>query len=216
MTHEETITAIEKRVRTMMPKEAAHDWFHVERVQRTARHIARAEGASLYIVELAALLHDIGDWKFHDGDDTVGPKMAREVMAEFKIDLPVVDHVADIIATISFKGAGVPTPMRTLEGKCAQDADRLDAIGPIGIARVFAYGGHKGTPLWDPNEKPVLHADKQSYHRSTASALGHFDEKLFHIAERMQTKTGQAMAQRRDTYMREFVTRFKKDWLIVE
>src|SRR5262245_33971838 len=124
---------------------SGHDWFHVERVRNTALQIAREEGADLFIAELAALLHDVADWKLAGGDHDAGPRAAREWLASLNVEPAVMDHVASIIKYLSFKGAGVETPMITIEGQCVQDADRLDAIGAIGIARAFAYGGHKGS-----------------------------------------------------------------------
>lgn len=212
MTKNQIITRITERVKELMPKEAAHDWSHIERVLATARTIGQDEGANIFVVELAALLHDVGDWKFHNGDETVGPRMAREIMSAFAIDEAVIEHVIQILSTMSFKGAGVATPMRTLEGKCVQDADRLDAIGAVGIARAFAYGGHKGSSLWNPNETTQEHTDKHAYHKSTTSVLGHFDEKLLHLSKLMTTRRGYMMAGARDAFMREFVTRFKSEW----
>src|SRR5690606_2607400 len=132
-------------VRAILEGEGSgHDWWHVYRVWTMAKRLAKEESADTFVVELAALLHDIADWKFHAGDDSVGPKQAREVLQKHKVDDEVIEHVAEIIETMSFKGSGVETKMRTLEGAIVQDADRLDAIGAIGIGRTFAYGGHAG------------------------------------------------------------------------
>jgi len=137
---------------------SGHDWFHIERVRNTALAIAREERAAVFVVELAALLHDVADWKFAGGDHDAGPRAARKWLASLDVKPDVVDHVCGIIAGLSFKGAGVETPMNSIEGHCVQDADRLDALGAIGIARAFAYGGHKGRPLYDPAIPPQPHA----------------------------------------------------------
>lgn len=177
-----------------------------------ARAIGAAEGAQLEIVELGALVHDIADWKFHDGDDSVGPREARKLLAEEGADESLIEQVVDIVCTISFKGAGVPTPMRSLEGKCVQDADRLDAIGAIGIARCFAYGGHAGRLMYDPDEPPVMHASAEQYKASKGHSLNHFYEKLFLLKDRMNTATGKAMAQERHQFMEQFVRQFLAEW----
>ena len=132
------IDHVSQAVRARMSGDSSHDWWHVFRVSNMAKQLCKQEGADSFVVELGALLHDVADWKFHDGDDTVGPRVAREILVEHEVDSTVIDQVCEIISTISFKGAGVPTPMKTLEGKIVQDADRLDAIGAIGIARTFA------------------------------------------------------------------------------
>ena len=151
-----------EKTRIYVEKELAsdgsgHDWWHVYRVWSLAKKMAQTESADLTIVQLSALLHDIADWKFHNGDDSIGPKLAEQFLVENQVERRVIDPVIEIIASISYKGAGVPTPMNTLEGKVVQDADRLDAIGALGIARTFAYGGHKNRLIYHPEEKPVLH-----------------------------------------------------------
>ena len=156
-----TIPIIDKTCQFVEAKLAGdgsgHDWWHIYRVWSLAKNIAVQEGANLMVVELSALLHDIADWKFHDGDDSIGPKMAEQFLQENLVEREVIDPVIEIIASISYKGAGVPTPMKTLEGKVVQDADRLDAIGAMGIARTFAYGGHKNRLIYHPDEQPVMH-----------------------------------------------------------
>lgn len=189
-----------------------HDWHHVNRVWRIARHIAVCEHANLEVVELGALVHDIADWKFHGGDDNVGPRRAEELLSRAGASAPVVDAVVDIVATISFKGAGVPSSMRTIEGKCVQDADRLDALGAIGIARCFAYGGHVGRALHDPSLAPVLHQSADSYKSSKGTSLNHFYEKLFLLKDRMNTKSGRILAEERHRFMQGYVARFLAEW----
>ena len=207
------ITAIADEMNTHLSGESSgHDWYHIERVWKMAKRIGAEESADLFVVELAALLHDIADWKFHDGDDTVGPAEARKVLERHGIDAAVIEHVCTIIATLSYKGAGTEDVMDTLEGKCVQDADRLDALGAIGIARAFAYGGHKGRLLHDPLDPPQLHATKEAYSKSTGATLNHFYEKLLLLKDRMKTNTGRAIAEERDAYMREYVKRFLREW----
>ena len=191
---------------------SGHDWHHIDRVRRLARRIAAAEGANTEIAELAALVHDIADWKFHGGDDDIGPREAGRLLTEEGAPAEVIAAVVEIVRSISFKGAGVHTAMRTLEGQCVQDADRLDAIGAIGIARCFAYGGHAGRPLYDPAVPPVLHASAEEYKAAKGHSLNHFYEKLFLLKERMNTTRGRALAEERHQFMEAFVARFLDEW----
>ncbi len=191
---------------------SGHDWFHVERVTRTARLLAEREGADQDVVQLAALLHDVGDQKFHGGDETVGPRMAREWLESHFLDPDVIDHVESIIRDLSFKGAGVPTPMSTVEGKCVQDADRLDAIGAIGIARAFAYGGYKGRELYDPAVPPQRHDSFEAYKKSSAPTINHFYEKLLLLKDLMNTASARALAEERHKFMETFLDQFYAEW----
>lgn len=207
------IDTVATRVRSTLEGEGSgHDWWHILRVWNMAKHLCEIERADFFVVELAALLHDIADWKFHDGDDTVGPRVAREILSEHKVDSVVADHVATIIATMSFKGAGVPTPMETLEGKIVQDADRLDAIGAIGIARTFAYGGHKNREIYNPEEKPTLHDSKEGYSKNVSHTINHFYEKLLLLKDRMNTNAAKSIAQGRHQFMEEYLERFFGEW----
>lgn len=191
---------------------SGHDWWHIVRVWKMAKHIAKSEGANNFVVELAALLHDIADWKFHAGDDTVGPKIARDILEKYPVPAETIDHVCDIIAKISFKGAGVKTGMKTVEGKVVQDADRLDAIGAIGVARTFAYGGHKNRLVYDPNKQPAMHQSQEEYFESESPTINHFYEKLLLLKDRMNTKTAQALAEGRHQFMEEYLARFFQEW----
>lgn len=195
-----------------LSESSGHDWHHIHRVWQLARQIASAEGANREIAELGALVHDIADWKFHDGDDSIGPREAERLLRSEGAAPEVIAAVVDIVATISYKGAGVVTAMRTLEGRCVQDADRLDAIGAIGIARCFAYGGHAGRLMHDPDEAPVLHQSAAAYKASKGASLNHFHEKLLLLKDRMNTPTGRALAEPRHRYMEEFVQRFLAEW----
>lgn len=195
-----------------LAESSGHDWHHIKRVWRLARQIAEKEDANQEVAELGALVHDIADWKFHGGDDSVGPREAERLLKEEGASPDVIEQVVDIVATISFKGAGVRTAMRTLEGKCVQDADRLDAIGAIGIARCFAYGGHAGRLIYDPDVPPVMHATAEEYKASKGHSLNHFYEKLFLLKDRMNTATGRELAEERHQFMEVFVRRFLEEW----
>src|SRR5688500_14539831 len=170
--------------------------------------IAREEGADLFVVELAALLHDVADWKFAGGDHEAGPRAARRWMESVAARPATADHVCEIIAGLSFKGAGVATPMRSLEGQIVQDADRLDALGAIGIARTFAYGGHKGQAMHDPALPPQLHDSFEAYKTNVGTTINHFYEKLLLLKDRMNTATGKRLAAGRHTYMEQFLEQF--------
>lgn len=200
-------------VRTAMEGEGTgHDWWHVDRVRRMALRLAREEGADPYVVELAALLHDVADHKFHGGDETAGPRAARAWLTEAGADEATVAHVERIVAELSFRGAGVPTPMSTREGAVVQDADRLDAIGAVGIARTFAYGGSRGRPLHDPGAAPELHDSFDRYKASTGPTLNHFHEKLLLLRARMNTPAARRIADGRHAYMEDFLARFHAEW----
>lgn len=191
---------------------SGHDWWHIYRVWKTAVRLAEVESADLYIVQLAALLHDIADWKFHGGDLTAGPRVARQWMESQQVAADVIEHVCQIIGQLSYKGSGVATDMPTIEGKVVQDADRLDAIGAMGIARAFAYGGHDGRLLYDPDHPPEQHASAQAYRNSRGPTINHFYEKLLLLKDRMQTATGKAMAQQRHEFMESYLAQFYAEW----
>jgi uncharacterized protein len=192
---------------------SGHDWYHIERVWKLSKQIAGKEGdVDLFVVEMGALLHDIADHKFHGGDDTLGPKVAREYLQQFDISKPQMDAIVQIVEEVSFKGAGVPTPISTKEGAIVQDADRLDAIGAIGVARTFAYGGAKNRPIYDPNVKPICHTSFAAYKTSTAPTINHFYEKLLSLRDKMNTETAKKEAERRHAFMELFLQNFYTDW----
>jgi uncharacterized protein len=192
---------------------SGHDWWHIHRVWNLAKNIAgQEEGTNLMIVELSALLHDIADWKFHDGDENKGPQMAKQFLTANHVESSVIDPVVEIIASISYKGAGVPTPMKTLEGQVVQDADRLDAIGALGIARTFAYGGHKNRLIYHPEEKPVLHQSFEDYKKNQGHTINHFYEKLLLLKDRMNTASGKRLAEARHQFMQAYLDQFYKEW----
>lgn len=191
---------------------SGHDWHHIDRVRRMALRLAREEGADAWVVELAALLHDVADWKFHAGDIDAGPRVAREWLVAAGVDEATCDRVARIVAEVTFKGAGVETPASSLESAVVQDADRLDAIGAIGVARAFAYGGHKGRPLHDPAIPPTPHQDFAAYKKNAGPTLNHFYEKLFLLKDRLHTASARRVAAARHRYLEEFVAEFLAEW----
>jgi uncharacterized protein len=203
---------VEHVQQTLAGDSSGHDWWHIDRVRRNAVSIAKEENADLLIVELAALLHDIADWKFHGGDLAAGSRAARNWLAKLGVDDFMVNQVSEIIAGISFKGAGVATEMPTLEGRCVQDGDRLDAIGAIGIARAFAFGGHFGRPMYDPEIAAELHQSFAAYQTKSGPTINHFYEKLLLLKNRMQTATGKKMAIQRHQFMELFLQRFFDEW----
>ena len=197
---------------TLAGDASGHDPWHVLRVRRLALHIGRREGADLFVVELAALLHDIADWKFHGGDEEIGPRRAMDWLIRLGVEAPVVERVGAIVRDLSFKGAGVAAAPLTLEGQVVQDADRLDAIGAIGIGRTFAYGGHKGRALYDPAIPPERHASAERYKTNQGPTLNHFFEKLLLLRDRLNTPTARAIAERRHRFLEAFVERFLEEW----
>lgn len=197
---------------TLQNAEGGHDWFHIQRVVKNAREIAAGEQVDVFVVELGALLHDIADSKFHGGDESVGPKVAGEFLSSQEVSVEVIDHVIKIIENISFKGGNVEQKFSSPELDVVQDADRLDALGAIGIARTFNYGGHKGRALYDPAIKPNLNMTKEEYKASTAPTINHFYEKLFLLKDRMNTETGRKIAEDRHRFMELFLEQFYAEW----
>lgn len=191
---------------------SAHDWWHVYRVWQLAKRIGANEKADMLIVELAALLHDIADWKSHGGDRQAGPAIAGDWLSSQGTDKTVADSVCTIIGDMPFQGANVAEAELSMEGDIVRDADRLDAMGAIGIARTFAYGGSKGRLIYEPQAAPVEHATPESYLNTQTHSLNHFYEKLFLLKDRMRTKTGKAIAQKRHHYMEDYVRQFLNEW----
>ncbi|MDD5148937.1 MAG: HD domain-containing protein [Flavobacterium sp.] len=192
--------------------EGGHDWFHIERVYKNTLLIANGETCDIDIVKLGALLHDIADSKFHNGDETVGPKMAREFLESNNVDAETTQHVIDIIENISFKGGNTEKAFFSIELDIVQDADRLDAIGAIGIARTFNYGGFKNRPIYNPKIAPNLQMSKEEYKSNEAPTINHFYEKLLLLKDKMNTKTGKQIAQERHRYMEGFLSQFYAEW----
>jgi len=192
--------------------EGGHDWFHIQRVYKNALLIAKGETCDETVVKLGALLHDIADSKFHDGDETVGPKVAREFLEGQGTSEDVIAHVIQIINNISFKGGNNEKVFSSIELDIVQDADRLDAIGAIGIARAFNYGGFKNRPMHNPEIAPKLDMTKEEYKSSVAPTINHFYEKLLLLKDKMNTSTGKEIAKKRHDYMQGFLAQFYAEW----
>ncbi len=202
-----------QHVETLFAGEASgHDWWHIKRVWQNALRIGQQENVDLTVVQLGALLHDIADWKFNRGDEEAGPRAAREWLQTHQAPAELIEKVCQIIREVTFKGAGVDTTPSTLEAKVVQDADRLDAIGAIGVGRAFAYGGHKGREMYHPGQEPRLHASFEEYKKNQGPTLNHFYEKLFLLKDRFSTTAGRQLAQERHAFMVQFVQRFLEEW----
>ena len=197
---------------TLANAEGGHDWFHIERVYKNALLISKNEKVDVFIVSLGALLHDIADSKFHNGNETIGPKVASEFLIKLNLDFKIIEHVIKIIENISFKGGNEIQKFKSPELDVVQDADRLDAIGAIGIARCFNYGGFKNRALYDPEVKPNLNMSKAEYKASNAPSINHFYEKLLLLKDRMNTKTATKIAEERHQFMRHFLDQFDNEW----
>ena len=192
--------------------EGGHDWFHIERVYKNALSISKNEICDETIVVLGALLHDIADSKFHNGDENIGPKKAREFLESQNVSEEIIVNVVSIIKNISYKGGNFEKQFHSIELDIVQDADRLDAIGAIGIARTFNYGGFKNRPLYNPMIAPNLHMSKEEYKNSEAPTLNHFYEKLLLLKDKMNTETGKKIAQDRHQFMVLFLSQFYAEW----
>jgi len=197
---------------TLQQAEGGHDWWHILRVWNNAKLIAQTEPVNMLVVELAALLHDIADSKFYDGNEDIGPQTAVAFLREQQADDATIDHVEQIIRNMSFKSGFDTKVFHSPELAVVQDADRLDAIGAIGIARAFNYGGFKGRELHDPEVKPNLQMSKEEYKKSTAPTINHFYEKLLLLKDKMNTPTARKLAQQRHEYMEAFLEQFYAEW----
>lgn len=213
MKKEEIVVNTENFVRQqMLNAEGGHDWWHVFRVWKTARKIALQENVKLFVVELAALLHDIADPKFHDGNEEIGPDIARIFLEEQRVEPEIIDHVVNIIRYMSFKNSLGEVRFHSSEMEVVQDADRLDAIGAIGIARAFNYGGFKNRPLYDPAVKPSFNMTKEEYKKGNSPTINHFYEKLLLLKDKMNTQAGKELALKRHRFMEEFLFHFMEEW----
>ncbi|MEI6140710.1 MAG: HD domain-containing protein [Mariniphaga sp.] len=211
MEKELLLSKTEDFVKSLLESDSSgHDWWHIHRVRGTALMIAKEEGADLFLVELAALLHDVDDWKLSDNEG--GLPNAKKWLQSIDIEDDTIDKVCSIIEGVSFKGAGVGTETNDLECKVLQDADRLDAIGAIGIARAFAYGGSRGRKIYDPEIQPIQHTDFDHYKKSVGTTVNHFYEKLLLLKDRMQTPTGRKIAEQRHEFMVRFLDQFYDEW----
>ena len=190
---------------------SGHDWFHIDRVRRLALRIGQTEGSEPFITEVGALLHDLDDWKL-TASESHFPLKAKKWLAEMGVQTKVADLILKVIEDVSYKGAGIETPVSSLEAAVVQDADRLDAIGAIGIARTFAYGGHKSRLIYDPAIAPVMHDDFQAYKNSMAPTINHFYEKLLLLKDRMNTNTAKSIAEQRHRFMENYLEQFFNEW----
>ena len=206
---EKTIIFVKQQLQNI---ESGHDWFHIERVYKNALLIAKTENCNLLVVQLAALLHDIADSKFNDGDETIGPKTAREFLISNNIEPEIIDQIVFIIENISFKGGNFERKKSTIELEIVQDADRLDAIGAIGIARTFNYGGYKNRQIYNPEIAPNLAMTKEQYKNSEAPTINHFYEKLLLLKDKMNTETAKKIALKRHQFMENFLEQFYHEW----
>lgn len=192
--------------------EAGHDWFHIERVWKLSRKIAEKENCNIEVVELSALLHDIADPKFHNGDETLALKISREFLESQNTSENIIEQVLFVIKNISFKNRGEAPKNLPIELKIVQDADRIDAIGAIGIGRTFNFGGFKNNPMHDPNSKPNLNMTKEEYKKSNGTTINHFYEKLLLLKDLMNTSEGKKIAEERHDFMLKFLDQFYKEW----
>ena len=206
---DKTILFVKKQ---LQDAEGGHDWFHIERVFKNAVLIAQEEVCDVTVVKLGALLHDIADSKFHDGDEEIGPKIAREFLESENVSEEIIEHVIQIIKNISFKGGNFQKTFSSKELEIVQDADRLDALGAIGIARTFNYGGFKNRAIYNPSISPKLNMTKEEYKKSDSPTLNHFYEKLLLLKDKMNTETGKKLAQERHRFMETFLSQFYAEW----
>lgn len=205
---EETIAFVKNKLEG---DSSGHDWWHIYRVWNMSKKIQEKEGGDLFVIEFSALLHDVADWKFHENEED-GLKIVRDWLMRFKLSTDITEKIIQIIKNVSFKGAGVKDHMDTLEGKIVQDADRLDAIGAIGVARTFAFGGKYGNQMHNPDIKVKLHQSFDEYKKSNGTTLNHFYEKLLLLKDRMNTKTAKEIAEERHLFMEMFLKQFHNEW----
>ncbi len=197
---------------TLKNAEGGHDWFHIERVWKSALNIAKDTPCTILVVELGALLHDIADSKFHDGDETKGPLLAKSFLESLDLTEDITEHVVKIIQNISYSGGNHQQAFKSIELDIIQDADRLDALGAIGIARAFNYGGYKNRGMYDPAIPPQLNMTKEQYKKSQAPTINHFYEKLLLLKDKMNTEKGKKLAQKRHKFLEIYLEQFYGEW----
>lgn len=198
--------------KTLTDAEGGHDWFHILRVYNNAKHILSKETADAFVVELASLLHDIADSKFHNGDEDIGPRKAKAFLESQSVEPEIIIHVVNIIKNVSYKGGHTSSNFHSIELDIVQDADRLDAIGAIGIARTFNFGGFKNNPLYDPEIPANPNQSKEEYKKSKSPTINHFYEKLLLLKDKMNTKTAKEIAAQRHEFMVNYLDQFYKEW----
>jgi len=210
VTKQEQINRTESFVREVLEGEGSgHDWWHIHRVRNNALNIAKKYEVDIFTIELAALLHDIADHKFHNGDETIGLRKAQEWLKSIDVSEDIIQNVLEIMSQMSYSSGQIPN---TLEGKIVQDADRIDAIGAIGIARTFAYGGFKKREIYNPNITPVKEQTLEAYKKNTDPTLNHFYDKLLKLKDMMNTEEAKSIAEKRHKYMEGFLAQFYAEW----
>lgn len=204
---------IQELVKTQLSEDSSgHDWFHIERVLKTAQYLQSKEGGDLHIIEIAALLHDISDHKLNGGILNNGGRVSHDILIKEGCSETFAQKIAEIVDSISFKGADVKDTPQSLEAMIVQDADRLDAIGAIGIARVFAYGGSKNQAMYEPDLSPSLHSSFEEYVNSKTTSINHFHEKLLLLRDRLHTSTAKKIGEERHVFMKRYLQQFYKEW----
>lgn len=213
MEKENVLNNITELLKTELAGEGTgHDWYHIDRVRNNAMHICREEGGDEFVVEVAALLHDIADHKFHDNADQLARERIQTILSSNEVDQSIIDQVHHIVENCSFKGGVEGNKMKSLEGLIIQDADRLDAIGAIGITRCFAFGGKVGNPIYDPEVPPTEFKSSEEYVKKRTHSINHFYEKLLKLKDGMNTESGRKMAEERHNYMESFLDQFYAEW----
>lgn len=210
---ETVIQSVEKMIKSQFENEGTgHDWYHIDRVRRVALQIQKNEGGDRLVIELAALLHDVSDHKFNGGDFEVGATVADQMLVKLGVEKSIRTKVSEIVKNVSYKGSGVADEMKSIEGQVVQDADRIDAIGAIGIARTFAYGGSVGQMIYDPEIPFKNNQTVESYVNDRSHTINHFYEKLLLLKDRMHTQTGKDIAEERTEFMKNYLNQFYKEW----
>ncbi len=213
MNKKEIIEEIKKYLKKNFKTDATgHDWWHFWRVWKMSKEIAKKEGGDLFVIELAALLHDVADYKFNNGDDKAGGKTARVLLEKLNVNKELIEQVCQIVDNVSFKGAGIKNGIKTKEGMIVQDADRLDVMGAIGIARTLAYGGFTKREIYNPAVKPRLYKTFEEYKNNRSSSINHFYEKLLLLENTLNTKTAKKIGKERHVFMENYLKRFFKEW----
>ncbi|PKR80591.1 phosphohydrolase [Brumimicrobium salinarum] len=210
--HSELVDLASKIKKQFEGESTGHDWYHIDRVRKLALTIQKNEGGNALIVEAAALLHDVSDHKFNGGDFLKGGEVAKLILENIDINEEFKQQIVDIVNKVSFKGSGEKDEMKSLEGKIVQDADRIDALGAIGIARTFAYGGSIGQMIYDPEILPQKNQDVEQYINERTHTINHFYEKLLLLEGRMHTSTGKEIARKRTDFMKTFLNQFYEEW----